>query len=126
MLYKEFEALRNEHSDVKVLGPWTIGPGDLWLAKGVASTTAEADWVGRCCPDPFWPPYGETSQRIVRSTVRLGPPTHQPTNPPTARPRRFAAAAVPGDWWWLLSGDTRSVMGWDGEVNTVWYIRAGT
>ena len=38
VLYEEFEALRNDYHDVKVLGLWTTGPGDLWLAEGVAST----------------------------------------------------------------------------------------
>ena len=40
-LYEEFEPLRNEYSDVKILGIWTTGPGDLWLAEGVATTTAD-------------------------------------------------------------------------------------
>ena len=38
VLYDEFEALRDDYHEVKVLGLWTTGPGDLWLAKGVAST----------------------------------------------------------------------------------------
>ena len=37
-LYEEFEALRNDYHDVKILGLWTTGPGDLWVAEGVAST----------------------------------------------------------------------------------------
>ena len=35
-LYDEFEALRDEYADVKLLGLWTTGPGDLWLAQGTA------------------------------------------------------------------------------------------
>ena len=37
-VYEEFEALRNDYHDVKILGLWTTGPGDLWVAEGVAST----------------------------------------------------------------------------------------
>ena len=37
-LHEEFEALRNDYHDVKILGLWTTGPGDLWLAEGVAFT----------------------------------------------------------------------------------------
>lgn len=40
-LYEEFEALRGEYSDVKVLGLWTTGPGDLWLVDGAASAVAD-------------------------------------------------------------------------------------
>ena len=37
-VYEEFEALRNEYHDVKILGLWTTGPGDLWIREGVVST----------------------------------------------------------------------------------------
>ena len=51
-LYEEFEALRDEYSDVKLLGLWTTGPGDLWLAEGVATTTADIAGLTIRSPGP--------------------------------------------------------------------------
>lgn len=43
-LYDEFEAIRREYADVKLLGLWTHDLGDLWLAGEQAS--AEPDLTG--------------------------------------------------------------------------------
>ncbi len=51
-LYEEFEALRGEYSDVKVLGLWTTGPGDLWLANGTASSVADLEGLTLRSPGP--------------------------------------------------------------------------
>ncbi len=51
-LYEEFEALRGEYSDVKVLGLWTTGPGDLWLADGTASSVADLEGLTLRSPGP--------------------------------------------------------------------------
>ena len=51
-LYEEFELLRNEYSDVKILGIWTTGPGDLWLREGVATTTADIAGLTLRSPGP--------------------------------------------------------------------------
>ncbi len=51
-LYDEFEALRDEYSDVKVLALWTTGPGDLWLAEGTASTVADVEGLTLRSPGP--------------------------------------------------------------------------
>lgn len=37
-LHNGFPALRDEYSDVKVLGLWATSPADLWLAQGSATT----------------------------------------------------------------------------------------
>ena len=51
-LYEEFEALRGEYSDVKVLGLWTTGPGDLWLVGGAASSVADVEGLTLRSPGP--------------------------------------------------------------------------
>ena len=51
-LYEEFEALRGEYSDVKVLGLWTTGPGDLWLVDGTASAVADIEGLTLRSPTP--------------------------------------------------------------------------
>ena len=51
-LYEEFEALRGEYSDVKVLGLWTTGPGDLWLVDGTASAVADIAGLTLRSPTP--------------------------------------------------------------------------
>lgn len=51
-LYDEFEALRDEYADVKVLGLWTTTPGDLWLAEGTASTPADVAGLTLRSPSP--------------------------------------------------------------------------
>ena len=51
-LYDEFEALRDEYADVKVLGLWTTSPGDLWLAEGTASTPADVAGLTLRSPSP--------------------------------------------------------------------------
>ncbi len=51
-LYEEFEALRDEYSDVKVLALWTTGPGDLWLAESTASTVADVQGLTLRSPGP--------------------------------------------------------------------------
>ena len=51
-LYEEFEALRGEYSDVKVLGLWTTGPGDLWLVDGAASVVADLAGLTLRSPGP--------------------------------------------------------------------------
>ena len=51
-LYDEFEALRDEYADVKLLGLWTTGPGDLWLAEGTASATADLAGLTLRSPGP--------------------------------------------------------------------------
>ncbi len=51
-LYDEFEALRDEYADVKVLGLWTTTPGDLWLAEGTASTPADVAGLTLRSPGP--------------------------------------------------------------------------
>ena len=51
-LYDEFEALRDEYADVKLLGLWTTGPGDLWLAQGTASSVADLAGLTLRSPGP--------------------------------------------------------------------------
>jgi TRAP-type C4-dicarboxylate transport system substrate-binding protein len=51
-LYEEFEALRGEYADVKVLGLWTSGPGDLWLVDGAASAVADIAGLTLRSPSP--------------------------------------------------------------------------
>ena len=51
-LYEEFEALRGEYSDVKVLGLWTSNPGDLWLVDGVASAVDDIAGLTLRAPSP--------------------------------------------------------------------------
>ena len=51
-LYEEFEALRGEYSDVKVLGLWTSSPGDLWLVNGTASAVADIEGLTLRSPTP--------------------------------------------------------------------------
>lgn len=51
-LYDEFEALRDEYADVKLLGLWTTTPGDLWLAEGTASTPADVAGLTLRSPSP--------------------------------------------------------------------------
>lgn len=51
-LYEEFEALRDEYADVKVLGLWTSGPGDLWLVDGTASSVADLAGLTLRSPSP--------------------------------------------------------------------------
>jgi len=51
-LYDEFEALRDEYADVKVLALWTTSPGDLWLAEGTASTPADVAGLTLRSPSP--------------------------------------------------------------------------
>lgn len=51
-LYEEFEALRDEYADVKVLGLWTSGPGDLWLVDGTASAVADLAGLTLRSPSP--------------------------------------------------------------------------
>lgn len=51
-LYDDFEALRDEYADVKVLGLWATTPGDLWLAKGTASTPADVAGLTLRSPGP--------------------------------------------------------------------------
>ncbi|MYB43836.1 MAG: TRAP transporter substrate-binding protein [Acidimicrobiia bacterium] len=51
-LYEEFEALRDEYADVKVLGLWTGGPGDLWLVDGTASSLADIAGLTLRSPTP--------------------------------------------------------------------------
>lgn len=51
-LYEEFEALRDEYADVKVLGLWTSGPGDLWLVDGVASAVEDLAGLTLRSPSP--------------------------------------------------------------------------
>ena len=51
-LYDEFEALRDEYADVKVLALWATSPGDLWLAEGTASTPADVAGLTLRSPSP--------------------------------------------------------------------------
>ncbi|MDE0369254.1 MAG: TRAP transporter substrate-binding protein [bacterium] len=51
-LYEEFEAVRDEYSDVKVLGLWTGGPGDLWLVDGTASSVTDLAGLTLRSPTP--------------------------------------------------------------------------
>ena len=51
-LYQELEALRGEYSDMKVLGLWTTGPGDLWLVDGTASSVADIEELTLRSPGP--------------------------------------------------------------------------
>ena len=51
-LFDEFAALRDEYSGVKVLGLWTTSPGDLWLAKGTASSVADIEGLTLRSPGP--------------------------------------------------------------------------
>ncbi len=51
-LYDGFEALRDEYSDVKLLGLWTSGPGDLWIADGTVSTIADLEGRSIRTPGP--------------------------------------------------------------------------
>lgn len=51
-LYEEFEALPGEYYDAKVLGLWTTGPGDLWLADGAGSSVADIEGLTLRSPGP--------------------------------------------------------------------------
>ena len=69
-LYDEFEALRDEYADVKLLGLWTTGPGDLWLAEGTASATADLAGLTLRSPGPV---QAAVIQALVVSARQKGP-----------------------------------------------------
>lgn len=89
-LYDEFEALRDEYADVKLLGLWTTGPGDLWLAQGSASSVA--DLAGLTLRSP-----GPVQDAVIRA---LG------ANPVSIAAQDFRDALEGGDIDGLLTVNT--------------------
>lgn len=74
ILFEEFEALQDEYDDVKVLGLWTSGPGDLWLAKGNASTTADIAGLTLRSPGPV---QAEVIRALGATPVNMAAPELQ-------------------------------------------------
>lgn len=70
-LYDEFEALRDEYADAKVLALWTTAPGDLWLAEGTASTPADVAGLTLRSPSPV---QGAMVQALGATPVNMAAP----------------------------------------------------
>ncbi|WP_420612088.1 TRAP transporter substrate-binding protein [Candidatus Spongiisocius sp.] len=104
-LYEEFEALRGEYSDVKVLGLWTTGPGDLWLVDGAASAVADIAGLTLRSPTPV-------QAAVIRALGAV---------PVTVSPPDIRAAIDAGEIDGLLTVDTALA-----ALNLVDVIESGT
>ena len=51
-LYEEFEAFRDEYSDVKLLGMWVHDVGDMWLAGGRVEEISDLEGLTIRAPSP--------------------------------------------------------------------------